>query len=86
MIGWKYKGEISYMTLSCYYELDDHYIEAFWKYGYPLPRGPELVDLSDYFEQQGRNLLIEVGDIDKAIENIKGQLYVKTNSVKLRDL
>lgn len=85
-VGYLYKGEISYITLNAYYELNDYYLEAFWKYKYPLPRGPELVDLSDYFEQQGRDLLIEVGDINKAIENIRGQLYVKTNTVKLRDL
>jgi hypothetical protein len=84
--GMDYRGEISYATLSCYWWHDDNFLNSFWKYGYPLPRGPELVDLSDYFEQKGKNLLIDVGDINKAIENIRGQLYVKTNTVKLRDL
>lgn len=85
-VGSLYKGEISYATLSCYAWHDDNFLNSFWKYRYPLPRGPELVDLSDYFEQKGKNLLIDVGDINKAIENIRGQLYVKTNTVKLRDL
>jgi hypothetical protein len=64
--------------------LSDETIKAYWKYGYPLPRKPEMVDLSDYFETQGKNLLLDIGNISKAIENLKGQLYVKTNTVKLR--
>jgi len=85
IIGYRYKGEISYMTLYAnQWFLSDTTIEAYWKYGYPLPRKPEMVDLSDYFETKGKNLLLDVGNISKAIENLKGQLYVKTNTVKLR--
>lgn len=85
LIGMKYRGEISYMTLYAEQEnLSDTLISAYWKYGYPLPRKKEMVDLSDYFETQGKNLLIDVQNINKAIENLKGQLYVKTNTVKLR--
>jgi len=86
MIGANYNGEISYISLSANGLLIDSQISSFWKMGYPLPRDKEYVDLSDYFETNGRNLLIEARNIDKAIENLKGQLYVKSNTVKLKDI
>lgn len=85
VVGYRFRGEISYMTLYAnQWVLNETLKKAFFLQGYPLPRGPELVDLSDQFEIRGKNLLIDVNNIDKAIENFKGQLYVKTNTVKLR--
>ncbi|MFV2014200.1 MAG: hypothetical protein ACC656_02130 [Candidatus Heimdallarchaeota archaeon] len=86
IVGSGYRGEISYCSVRCgASSVTDTHLENFWKHKYPLPRGPELVDLSEYFEQDGRDLLLDVGNISKAIENLKGQLYVKSNTIKVRN-
>lgn len=81
-----YKGEISYITINfSNVAISDTIIANFCKFQYPLPRKKEYVDLSQEFETNARNLLIDAKTVDKAIESLKGQLYIKTNNITLRD-
>lgn len=83
-IGKGFKGEISYINYLVTTEsISNSVLLLQHKLRYPLPRSKQLVDLSDYFETKGKNLLINVGTISKSIENLRGQLYVKTNSIKV---
>jgi hypothetical protein len=82
--GEKYKGNINYVTLNIG-SLDSSILKKMHSFGYPLPRSKELVDLSDNLTRQGQDVFIEVGNLSKAIENLKGQLYVKSNSIKVRN-
>lgn len=84
--GTLYKGEISYISMNfSSIPFSDTIIQNFYKFGYPLPRRKEYVDLSQEFEDHSRNLLIDMKTVDKAIENLKGQLYIKTNNITLKD-
>lgn len=84
--GQGYKGEISYITLNFSANpISDTIIKNFYLFQYPLPRKKEYVDLSQEFEKDARNLLIDVNSVEKAIESLKGQLYVKTNNITLKD-
>lgn len=82
--GLNFKGEIVYFTMQGGTALSDTVLRNYWKFGYPLPRKKEFVDLSDNIESYGKNLLIDAKDIQRVLENVKGQFYVKTNNVKLR--
>jgi hypothetical protein len=83
-IGKKYQGEISYISMN--FEDDGTFtteiIKNYFKFGYPLPRGKELVDLTD--PANNLNFFLDIGNIDKAIETVKGSLYMKTNTIKLK--
>jgi hypothetical protein len=84
--GQYYRGEISYITMNFNStEILTPIIQKMFKFKYPLPRQKEYVDLSEIFETNGKNLFIEAKSISKAIESIKGHLYMKTNSIKLRN-
>lgn len=85
MIGSQYKGEISYISVNALWSLTDQQRINLWKFGYPLPRKKEYVDLSTYFHENGLNLLLDIGDINKTIENFRGQLFVRTNTIKMRN-
>ncbi len=52
---------------------------------FDIPRGPGLVDFSERYEFDGRNLLKEIGRIDQVIGSDKGGFYVSINSVKVRN-
>jgi len=52
---------------------------------FDIPRGPGLVDFSERYEFDGRNLLQEIGRIDQVIGSDKGGFYVSINSVKVRN-
>lgn len=83
-IGKGFKGEISYITYLITTETISSTILLLQnKLRYPLPRSRQLVDLSDYFEVNGKDLLMNVGTISKSIENLRGQLFIKTNSIKV---
>src|SRR5690606_16344261 len=82
-VGELYKGEISYITVNFESStISDEIIYNFFRFGYPLPRSKELVDLTD--PTNGLDLYLDVGNINKAIEAIDGHLYMKSNSIKLR--
>lgn len=84
--GKDFKGEILYSTINFNDSLiNDTIIKNMYLFKYPLPRSQEYVDLSEEFKSNGRNLFIEARDISKSIENLKGQLYIKTNNIKLRN-
>ena len=52
---------------------------------FDIPRGPGLVDFSERYEFDGKNLLQEIGKIDQVIGDDKGGFHVNINSVKVRN-
>lgn len=87
-MGTGFKGEIMYAALNIVDEatpLSTDMFEKQYLFKYPLPRSKEWVDFSDDAEKKGQNLFIEASQISKVIENLRGQLFVKTNSIKVKD-
>jgi hypothetical protein len=85
--GEDYLGDINYAFLGSDNNYEDEIIpKKLFKFRYPLPRNKEYVDLTNQLDMIIDDILIDAGTITKSIENIQGNLFLKTNEVKIKNV
>jgi len=52
---------------------------------FDIPRGPTMVDFSERYEYDGKNLLQEIGSLKQIIESSKGTFQMNVNSIKVKN-
>jgi|10_taG_2_1085330.scaffolds.fasta_scaffold05651_2 hypothetical protein len=52
---------------------------------FDIPRGPAIVDFSERYEYDGKNLLQEIGSLKQTIESNKGTFQMSINSIKVKN-